>query len=50
MTKGRTRMNLGQRKYIKNKAVKKFVLHHLVKEEIDLSKFFHPFLSRCIKI
>ena len=36
MTKGKTRMNLKRRNYKKDKGVFKFILQHLVKEEIDL--------------
>ena len=49
MTKGRTRINLKRRNYKKDKGVFKFILQHLVKEEIDLSKVPIPSFSDILK-
>ena len=49
MSKRRTRINLKRRKYIKDKGVFKFILQHLVKEEIDLSKVSIPSFSEVLK-
>ena len=49
MSKRRTRLNLKRRKYIKDKGVFKFILQHLVKEEIDLSKVSIPSFSEVLK-
>ena len=38
MSKKRSKMSRKGRKFIKDKALVKFILQHLVKEEIDLSK------------
>ena len=38
MTKRRSKMTKKGRKFIKDKALVKFILQHSVKEEIDLSK------------
>ena len=49
MSKRRTRINLKRRKYIKDKGVFKFILQHLVREEIDLSKVSIPSFSEVLK-
>ena len=49
MSKRRTRMNLKRRKYIKDKGVFKFIIQHLVKEEIDISKVSIPSFSEVLK-
>jgi len=49
MSKRRTRLNLKRRKYIKDKGVFKFILQHLVKEEIDLTKVSIPSFSEVLK-
>ena len=49
MSKRRTRINLKRRKYIKDKAIFKFILQHLVREEIDLSKVSIPSFSEVLK-
>ena len=49
MTKGYTRMSLNRRNYKKDKGLRKFILQHLVKEEIDLSKMPVPSFSDVLK-
>ena len=49
MSKRRTRINLKRRQYIKDKDVFKFILQHLVREEIDISKVSIPSFSEVLK-
>ena len=49
MTKRRAKKILKRRKYIKDKGVFKFILQHLVKEEIDLSNVPIPSFSDVLK-
>ena len=49
MSKRRARINLKRRKYIKDKGVFKFILQHLVRDEIDLSKVSIPSFSEVLK-
>ena len=49
MTKRRSKMNRKGRKYIKDKALVKFILQHSVKEEIDLSKVSIPSFADVLK-
>ena len=49
MSKRRNKMNRKGRKFIKDKGVVQFIRHHLVKEEIDLSKLSIPSFANVIK-
>jgi hypothetical protein len=49
MSKRRPTTKVKGRKLIKDKALVKFILQHLVKEEIDLSKMAIPSFSEILK-
>ena len=49
MSKRRNKMNRKGRKFIKDKGVVQFIRHHLVKEEIDLSKVSIPSFADVLK-
>ena len=49
MSKRRPTTKVKGRKLIKEKALVKFILQHLVKEEIDLSKIVIPSFSEILK-
>ena len=49
MAKRRSRMSRKGRKFLKNKALVKFILQHSVKEEIDLSKVSIPSFADVLK-
>ena len=49
MAKRRSRMGEKRRKIIKDKSIAKFILQHLVKEELDLSKVAIPSFADVIK-
>ena len=49
MSKRRNKMSRKGRKFIKDKGVVQFIRHHLVKEEIDLSKVSIPSFANVLK-
>ena len=49
MSKRRSKMNKKGRKFMKEKALVKFILQHSVKEEIDLSKVSIPSFTDVLK-
>ena len=49
MSKRRSKMNKKGRKFMKEKALVKFILQHSVKEEIDLSKVSIPSFADVLK-
>ena len=49
MSKRRNKMSRKGRKFIKDKGIVQFIRHHLVKEEIDLSKVSIPSFANVLK-